>query len=68
TGLHLIAKIKHSIKDTDAFKILLSKNVVAYPLSNYYIGKEKKEGLVMGYSSVNSKVIKEKTGLINDLL
>lgn len=67
-GLHLISKIKNDIKDLDAFKTLLKHNVVAYPLSNYYIGKEKKQGLIMGYSSVNNKVMKEKTAIINSLL
>ena len=67
-GLHLIANLKNNISDLKAFNILLKHNVVAYPLSNYYISKEKKQGLVMGYSSVNNKVMKEKTDLINKLL
>ncbi len=67
-GLHLIGKIKNGITDIDAFKTLLKHNVVAYPLSNYYITKEKEQGLIMGYSSVNNKVMKEKTAVINSIL
>lgn len=67
-GLHLIGKIKSKMIDVDAFKLLLKHNVVAYPLSNYYITKEKKQGFIMGYSSVNNKVMKEKTNIINNIL
>ena len=67
-GLHLIAKFKNKKNDLITFKSLLKSNVVAYPLSNYYITKNKKNGLVMGYSSVNSKVLNEKTAIINQVL
>lgn len=67
-GLHLIGKIKKDISDIDAFHALLKHNVIAYPLSNYYITKEKKHGLVMGFSSVNNKVMKEKASIMNSIL
>ena len=67
-GLHLIAKFKNKKNNLKIFKSLLKSNVVAYPLSNYYITKNKKNGLVMGYSSVNSKVLNEKTAIINQVL
>ncbi|CAL2080504.1 PLP-dependent aminotransferase family protein [Tenacibaculum sp. 190524A02b] len=60
-GLHLIGKIKkEDLNDNLVHKKLLAQNVVAYPLSNYYITKRKKHGLVLGYSSVNEKVMREK--------
>ena len=49
-------------------ELLLENNVVAYPLSNYYITKENKQGLVLGFSSVNKKVMKQKTDVMNQLL
>ena len=67
-GLHIIGKIRKEIDDVHCYKKLLENNVVAYPLSNYYINKEIKQGLVLGYSSVNNKVMKEKTDLINNLI
>ena len=67
-GLHLIAKFKNKRNDLKVFKSLIKENVVAYPLSNYYITKKKENGLVMGYSSVNIKVLKEKTEIINQIL
>lgn len=60
-GLHLIGKIRNGDENDNLIhKKLLAENVVAYPLSNYYITKSKKQGLVLGYSSVNEKVMKEK--------
>ena len=67
-GLHIIGKLKNKICDKKAHQELLKNNVVAYPLSNYYITKEKKEGLVLGFSSVNEKVMKEKTDIMNTIL
>jgi GntR family transcriptional regulator/MocR family aminotransferase len=67
-GLHLIGKVKSGISDKTAFELLLKEDVAAYPLSNYYITKEKKEGLVIGYSSVNTKVMIEKTKIINTII
>ena len=68
SGLHIIGKLKNNIDDVSSHLKLLKNNVIAYPLSNYYINKEVEQGLVMGYSSVNNKVMKEKTDLINNLL
>lgn len=67
-GLHLIGKLKYPIKDVEAYQLLLKHNVVAYPLSNYYFTKEKKEGLVLGFSSVYKKMIIEKTKVMNKVL
>lgn len=64
-GLHIIGKPKKNINDKKLFKELLKKNVVAYPLSNYYITKTQNNGLVFGYSSVNKKIMKEKIDRIN---
>jgi GntR family transcriptional regulator/MocR family aminotransferase len=68
SGLHIIGKLNNNFDDIFSYKKLLKNNIVAFPLSRYYINKEKKQGLVMGYSSVNNKVMKEKTALINSLL
>ena len=69
SGLHIIGEIKNNLKDVYSHNLLLKNNVIAYPLSNYYINnKNEEQGLIMGYSSVNNKVMKEKTDLINNLL
>lgn len=63
-GLHLIGNLKNKYNDIKVHKELLKHNVVTYPLSNYYITQQKQNGLVMGYSSVNNKVMEEKTTII----
>ena len=40
-------------------KHLLESNIIAHPLSKYFRKNSINRGLVMGYSSVNNKVIKE---------
>ena len=59
TGLHIIGNLKPDIKDTLLSDFLSRKNIIVHPYSNYYIEGKKQNGIVMGYCSVNSKVIKE---------
>ena len=60
TGLHLIGNLKDSKKkDVKVANYLSQNGIIAYPLSKYYIGNNYKNGLVMGYCSVNNKLIKE---------
>jgi len=58
-GLHLIGTLGSKINDLDLSKHLRSKGIIAHPYSNYFINDTKLNGLVMGYGSVNKKVIKE---------
>lgn len=67
-GLHIIGKLKNNVDDYKVCQQLLQKDVVAFPLTNYYITKEKQQGLVMGYSSVNKKVMKEKIEQIKKII
>jgi GntR family transcriptional regulator/MocR family aminotransferase len=59
TGLHIIATLNKSIDDNKFAYYLSQRGITAYPYSNYFIGNEKKKGLVLGYCSVNNKLIKE---------
>lgn len=59
TGLHIIGNLNNEINDVQLAKFLKEKGIVVHPFSNYYIEGEKQNGIVMGYSSVNNKVIKE---------
>ena len=59
SGLHIIGHLKEEINDkklSDFFKI---KGITAHPYSLYFIEGDKKNGLIMGYSSVNNKRINE---------
>lgn len=58
TGLHIIGKTTKEIDDNALSTFLLKNNIIAHPFSNYFIGKNKHNGLVMGYSSVNNKIIR----------
>ena len=59
TGLHIIGSLKEKIDDKKLTSFLSQKGIVAHPYSNYFIEGNKKNGLVMGYSSVNNKLIRE---------
>lgn len=68
TGLHLISNIKNEIPDTDLANHFYRNGVIAHPLSNYYVNGESKNGLVLGYSSVNNKLIKENLKKMHDVV
>ena len=59
TGLHLIGNIKSNFRDVDISKHLNKENIITHPLSKYFINRTDKNGLVMGYSSVSNKLIKD---------
>jgi len=64
TGLHLIGKLNDSKKDVEVTNFLNQNGIITHPLSKYYIGNNYKNGLVMGYCSVNNKLIKENGQII----
>ena len=59
TGLHIIGSLKEDIDDKKLTDFLRKSGIIAHPYSDYFSGGNKKNGLVMGYSSVNNKLIKE---------
>lgn len=59
TGLQVIGNVKSNIDDVRLSEYLKEKGIVTHPFSNYFIEGKKRSGIVMGYSSVNTKVIKE---------
>jgi GntR family transcriptional regulator/MocR family aminotransferase len=60
TGLNILGKFKdHNINDQDVSEYLKQQGIITNPLSKYYISKPNENGLVMGYSCVNNKLIKE---------
>lgn len=60
TGLNILGKFKDpNINDKDVSEYLKQKGIITNPLSKYYISKPNDNGLVMGYSCVNNKLIKE---------
>ncbi|MEW4925126.1 PLP-dependent aminotransferase family protein [Algibacter sp. 2305UL17-15] len=59
TGLHFIGKIDSKINDTEISNHFADNGIITHAYSKYFIDGSKKNGLVMGYSSVNTKVIRE---------
>lgn len=59
TGLHIIGHLKNDVNDTLLSEFFRRKNIIVHPFSNYFIKGKKQNGIVMGYSSVNTKVIRE---------
>ncbi|WP_460217855.1 MocR-like pyridoxine biosynthesis transcription factor PdxR [Psychroserpens sp. MEBiC05023] len=59
SGLHIIGNLKANIEDVKLSDLLSQKGIIAHPFSNYFVNGKKENGLVMGYCSVNHKVIKE---------
>ena len=60
TGLNILGRFNNNdLNDEHVSEYLKQKGIVTNPLSKYYINKPKERGLVMGYSCVNNKLIKE---------
>jgi GntR family transcriptional regulator / MocR family aminotransferase len=53
TGLHLAAELKTGRGDTRAARAALEHGVEVAPLSHYYIGPSARQGLVLGFASVD---------------
>ena len=59
SGLHLIGKLKPHINDVELSKHFRDKGVIVNPYSNYFIDNKNINGLVIGYASVDKKIIKQ---------
>jgi GntR family transcriptional regulator / MocR family aminotransferase len=66
-GLHLIGYLKKGINDFELSDYLLKNGIITFPLSSYYIEGESKNGLVMGYCSVNKNQIKKRLNIMYNL-
>jgi GntR family transcriptional regulator/MocR family aminotransferase len=60
SGLNILGKFNsQNVNDEQVSEYLKQKGIVTNPLSKYYIKNPNESGLVMGYSCVNNKLIKE---------
>lgn len=53
SSFHLLAEIADDLSDEKLVAALEAKGIIAHALSKCYIGEEKKQGLILGYSCVN---------------
>lgn len=67
-GLHVIVKDRLATSDLRTSTILAEKGITTHPYSNYFIGNSLSSGLVMGYASVNEKIMKKKLDTMNHVL
>ncbi len=59
-GLHLMAKLPDDMCDIEVSKMLIGKEIMSFPYSKYFIKNKREKGLVMGFSSVSTPIIKQK--------
>ena len=59
TGLHIIGRLHQDYDDVKLSAYLKKKNIIVHPYSKYFIKGTNENGIVMGYCSVNNKIIKE---------
>jgi len=60
TGLNIIGRFHQDmINDKEVATFIKKNGITTNPLSKYYITEPEENGLVMGYSCVNNKLIKE---------
>ena len=64
-GLHIIGRIEKETNDKLLANYLAQKGIIAHPFSNYFIKGKRENGLVMGYCSVNTKLIKDNVYKMN---
>lgn len=69
-SLHIVAKFKNSITEKDEIKFiekLAEHDIVAFSLSKCYIGEEKEQGLILGYSAVRPNKLIQKVNQMKSL-
>ena len=71
SSLHLVAKFNQEIdikKESEIIQSLSKINIVVHSLSGCYIGNERNQGLIFGYSSVRPTIIRQKVIQMTDIL
>ncbi|SFW24630.1 transcriptional regulator, GntR family [Sinomicrobium oceani] len=66
-GLHLIVQLPETIDDVLFSDYLADNGIITFPYSKYFSREPKKNGLIMGFSSVSTPVIKQKLELMYQL-
>ena len=70
-SLHIVAKFKNPIKQKEELALvekLANHNIVVFSLSKCYIGHDKEQGLILGYSAVRPNKLVQKVNQMRTLL
>ena len=71
SSFHVLALFKDEVSLEDEANIILKlkeRNISCYPLSKCYIGKPLQKGLIIGYASVRSTIIKKKIKAMQEII
>ncbi|WP_034838016.1 MocR-like pyridoxine biosynthesis transcription factor PdxR [Endozoicomonas numazuensis] len=67
-GMHLALEFKPGICEGTVVRNLKTKNILCSPLSSYFYGKEKLQGLVLGFANSTLKEIASGVAIIHNVL
>ncbi len=59
-SLHLLAKLRDTESESKIIQKLAARHIVVHAYSKCFVGDERQSGLIFGYSSVRSPVIRQK--------
>jgi GntR family transcriptional regulator/MocR family aminotransferase len=66
SGTHVILWLKKRIAEADAISKAASQGVGVYPISNCYLKKASRTGLMLGYTTLNEDEIREGIRLLSE--
>ncbi|HTI13729.1 MAG TPA: PLP-dependent aminotransferase family protein [Dictyobacter sp.] len=58
SGMHLVGTLPAQVEDTEVLRIASKYNVVASPLSRYYLHQPAQQGLILGYTAFDEQQIR----------
>ena len=67
-GMHLVLGFYNATSEEKVHCELLNKQILSTRLSNYFIGKNKKSGLVLGFANSTHEEIRNGTTAIKKIL
>ena len=67
-SLHLLAHLNNTEQESKIIAQLASRNIVAHAYSKCFVNSERQSGLIFGYASVRSPVIRKKIEEMADVL
>lgn len=66
-SLHALALLPNGVKDTELVAYFAKNNIVTHAYSKCFVGQEKQNGLILGYSSVRKPIIRRKLNQLGAL-
>lgn len=67
-GMQLIARLPDNMSDVAVANALVARGVLARPLSSFYLGKAKKQGLLLGFAGYRREAIERGLEVVTDVI